>query len=524
MKKKLLYLLGIPLAILLVTEVAARVVAHVSPDEVTPQDAILLDLNQKIGAKLFRRHEDSEVCFDLIPGEQSIYDHPGTGQIQQYTVNRHGFRGHDFEETAPAGTYRIALLGDSFVFGLGASDEETLSARMESILAEGGRGHARFEVINSGVPGYHTGQMKAMLLGKTLRMKPDLVVLMVSTNDLIEDSLNYNPATRGLYTDLLPLPYSWKPLLWRVSEAYRMLVAKHAAFLTRTGRVAAYRKGDLDFFHRNVLTIRAEVERRGIGFLIVILPMLENFYSYPYEEHHQWMHAMFEGMDFVDLFPSMRKYDVRGFWFMLHDHHLNAGANRVVANLILEALQTRNLISLDEGSLPDEPFCEPLYSQGDVILLDQGARIEGIGEAVPALFKVDPGSGEATLIARNDMFRKPVDFLCDPFGNLLIMDAEADPMGNNAPGAVFRLNRYLGFVEPIAAPDEFIEAHAHTPGPEGSRFVTERNEDPPNQEDKVYVRGVFDMKTGQMQSSWMEIRDPRINLPVTVKMIPDMGK
>src|SRR4051812_26327091 len=51
------------------------------------------------------------------------------------TVNAMGFRGAAFAEPKRPGGYRIAVVGDSFTFGVGVGDDETLPAHLQRELA-----------------------------------------------------------------------------------------------------------------------------------------------------------------------------------------------------------------------------------------------------------------------------------------------------------------------------------------------------------------------------------------------------
>jgi len=76
---------------------------------------------------------------------------------------------------------RIALMGDSNVFGWGVDDAETLSARLEMELHELGR--VDVEVINAGQPGHSTTQMRWLFEEVLARYQPDLVLLVPTLHD-----------------------------------------------------------------------------------------------------------------------------------------------------------------------------------------------------------------------------------------------------------------------------------------------------------------------------------------------------
>jgi lysophospholipase L1-like esterase len=91
-----------------------------------------------------------------------------------------------------AGVTRIAMLGDSFTFGIGANNPETYPAYLEQVLANAS-GTARFEVINAGVGGTGTGDQVRHFDFLVKHFHPHLVVLTVISND-VDDDLD-----RGLF-------------------------------------------------------------------------------------------------------------------------------------------------------------------------------------------------------------------------------------------------------------------------------------------------------------------------------------
>src|SRR5262245_51692874 len=100
------------------------------------------------------------------------------------TTNQQGMRNwrREYAPGRSAGAYRIALIGDSFVFGFGVEDDQVVSARLEDLLNE--QGKSRFEVLNFGVPGF--GQTEELLTyrHKVRRFAPNAAVLFYFDNDL----------------------------------------------------------------------------------------------------------------------------------------------------------------------------------------------------------------------------------------------------------------------------------------------------------------------------------------------------
>jgi lysophospholipase L1-like esterase len=130
-----------------------------------------------------------------IPGVRSLSkDDDGRTMIE---INSDGLRGPEAAPKAPPGTYRIALLGDSFIEGFSVSYPKTVGEVLERRLA-GLRG-TPVEVLNFGVGGYGTTQELLTLQHKVWRYSPDLVLLGVTTGNDVSD--NYRPLK---LTDYVP--------------------------------------------------------------------------------------------------------------------------------------------------------------------------------------------------------------------------------------------------------------------------------------------------------------------------------
>ena len=101
-----------------------------------------------------------------------------------YKINQYGFRGKDFVFPKPKGTFRIFAVGDSFTFGVGSEENETIPFLMEENLRSQ---YNNIEVINAGIghasPITHYVNMKNI----HLKYEPDLVILFFDLTDLRDD-------------------------------------------------------------------------------------------------------------------------------------------------------------------------------------------------------------------------------------------------------------------------------------------------------------------------------------------------
>jgi lysophospholipase L1-like esterase len=142
--------------------------------------------------------EEVYVWTDPIKGVAHI---PGATSLRQYAghrwveINSDGIRGPEVSVKHPAGAFRIALLGDSFIEAFEVPLEQTVGevlARRLSAL----RG-IPVEVLNFGVGGYGTAQELLTLQHDVWKYSPDLILLAVTSGNDISD--NYRPLKRSEY-------------------------------------------------------------------------------------------------------------------------------------------------------------------------------------------------------------------------------------------------------------------------------------------------------------------------------------
>lgn len=100
-----------------------------------------------------------------------------------YRFNSEGFRGPEWGPRE-AGVTRIALVGDSYVFGSGIEAEDTLDRELARVLRQ--RAPARrFEVLNLGVPGNNLAAHVRLVAIAAEHLDADAVVLCLTLpNDL----------------------------------------------------------------------------------------------------------------------------------------------------------------------------------------------------------------------------------------------------------------------------------------------------------------------------------------------------
>jgi len=105
----------------------------------------------------------------------------GTWKDAPFRTNSQGFRGREFEQTAPQGTLRIALVGASYEVGAGVDDDEIFPVLIENTLNReyAGKTYANYEILNCSVGGYGMVQRTLLLEQKVMQFRPNVVLLTV---------------------------------------------------------------------------------------------------------------------------------------------------------------------------------------------------------------------------------------------------------------------------------------------------------------------------------------------------------
>ena len=127
---------------------------------------------------------DTRIGMKLIPGKQGRSIKPGVFDVA-VSVNAEGFRDRDHAREKPPGTYRVALLGDSFVEAIQVPFEDSITAVLQRRLERHG---VKVETINFGVSGSGTARQYLALREYGLRYQPDLVLLFLVGNDISDNS------------------------------------------------------------------------------------------------------------------------------------------------------------------------------------------------------------------------------------------------------------------------------------------------------------------------------------------------
>jgi hypothetical protein len=129
---------------------------------------------------------DVDLGWSHRPGIIGWSSHENTVYLR---MNRFGFRGPDWSQQPTADTFRIAVVGDSFVESSNLPDEYSLTRVIEKNLVPCPAFTDRHvEILNFGVSGYGTAQEYLLLKQKVVLFHPNLVLLAVYIGNDVSDN------------------------------------------------------------------------------------------------------------------------------------------------------------------------------------------------------------------------------------------------------------------------------------------------------------------------------------------------
>jgi lysophospholipase L1-like esterase len=313
---------GSILLVLLTAEAAARL-ARVSVGTV------------QINRGVVRASADPKLGFELRPNSFVASE-------VDYRVNGEGFRGPALQPKRP-GVKRVAVLGDSIVFGYWVAEGDAFPAQLGAILGP------RVETLNLGVPGYNLDQEVENLRNRVDVLRPDVVVFGFCLNDL-EGLLSFEYGLTQARREARSGPRRALESLLSFSRfaawiEYRLTERDARAEFARTrnpfgGELYEATPETLDaHLDASFTALEGVVKPRGITAAIAIFPILGNrFENYPYTDLHARIAraAGRAGLLSVDLLPCFATYAFRDV--RVDVVHPNPMGHRIAAHAAVDGL------------------------------------------------------------------------------------------------------------------------------------------------------------------------------------------
>jgi len=306
------------------------------------------------------RFENLDLASSMTPNYEGII----TGVTVK--TNSYGLRNRPISPHPEKGMYRIACLGDSVTFGYGLKQEETYVKRLENGLNNNYSEAMRYEVINCGMLGYNTYQERLFLTKKIMGLKPELIILAVSLNDLaagvsipsiVNSLLYFNEYSFGDMTFTGKVKY----ITARNSFFAQYVILKFRALCRKQGwfqgeMVGEYGKNELEFlegngyelaqerFRQELLTIKNLTDKAEIALLVVVFPSKIQLKEKKLRVPQKMIADFCDKNDLIYLdmlvqYPSDKDEDI-----FIDTGHPSRYGSKLVAEAIFDALYEEGLL------------------------------------------------------------------------------------------------------------------------------------------------------------------------------------
>lgn len=348
-----------------------------------------------------------------------------TGEQVHIKTNAEGFTGNDYNLEKPAGTIRIALLGDSFLEAMQIDWEKTFAHLLEKKLNENST--TTFEVMNFGIGGQGTTEELSRYHYYVKKYQPDYVTLFFFPNDFENNQYYLNDRKKfiegGGWESIKQSEANFKQdrtdLKYKILKTFRSvqyldkLVRQnanlekiaveiglhdvgimgapedgiHPGFLIFQNPLPESHKFVYDFTTELIKFFVEQVEKNGSNFLVIYLPQAEQVdeemwqgvqkdtpglanYQWDLDQPNHFIGQLASNTQliFLDLTPAFRQFyqenenkHLYDFRGRYYDGHFNENGHRFVADLLVKYFI--ELLELKEGLIA-EPMRLPAGRQG----------------------------------------------------------------------------------------------------------------------------------------------------------------
>jgi hypothetical protein len=259
-----------------------------------------------------------------------------------WRTNERGMRDRHYALSKPAGTFRIAMTGDSIGVALGVSEGLGFEPALEQRLAEQSleRGGPVVEVLNFALPGRSPGQRWDHFQKVGWEMEPDVVLFEATAADIGWDH-------RRL-AELLPRGIGWDSSLY--GEILQRSAARPGA--TSTDYARALRPYHWDLVEAVYRAVAADCRARDVPCLWVLIPRVGRVVE-PNEQQRLLDIARAAGFTaVVDISDTFDGFDPADLAIHPSDFHPNALGHALLARRLARALWPMSALRPLHGPSP----------------------------------------------------------------------------------------------------------------------------------------------------------------------------
>jgi lysophospholipase L1-like esterase len=260
-----------------------------------------------------------------------------------YRRNRLGMRDRDYATPKPPSTQRVFVLGDSFTYGIGVTDEAAIFPELLEVELNRTSDTA-IEVLNAGVPGSLTGRWLALLENQIAPFDPDVVLVVFFLRDgtrtsalasffepIRKDIAARNDASRW-YRDV----YAYR--LLRDALDRRQVAERFAATLNDSYFGTSEQTEEWRAAQQNILRMARITRERSAVMGLAIFPILADLDGdYPFRAICEAIETFAEqhAIPVHNMLPDFQGQRGPELWVSTYDQHPNAQGHAIAARALL---------------------------------------------------------------------------------------------------------------------------------------------------------------------------------------------
>ena len=275
-----------------------------------------------------------EMLYELKPDLDTYY------KLTRFRTNSFGMRDRDYALEKPAGTFRAAVIGDSFTMPAGVEIEDAFHSRIEDELNR--RSPAtRFEFLNFAVDGYQLPQYLSVMQHKVPQFHPDLILLGFCPNDYVWITA-YEKELYAKPYEVLPVthPFFELQLLPWLSKTMDRIRRRNVPKQPWEAKLNDELRAHVE---QHLGQISALAHQSGAPLVVAFL----STFSGGFDVLKSFLQDLATRYDFhfVDVSLAFPHEETRQYRIYEADAHPNDVANRIFADVILKYL-------IDNGPVP----------------------------------------------------------------------------------------------------------------------------------------------------------------------------
>jgi lysophospholipase L1-like esterase len=277
-----------------------------------------------------------------------------TDRPQSYFIHEASltFQDYPHSPTKAQGTYRIAVIGDSFTFAPYMQFDDAFPKRLERYLNLN-VGTKKVEVINYGVPAYSTSH-EVPVVKRAIEEGADFILLEITLND--PEIKPYTPTQlfreKNKFGELeltAPLFRYWTSLAFVLrrlhnNETHKNYVQK---FFDLFEKPKTWKNFSDSWQTISSVTKAAKVPTAAVVFPLFGIPLTS---EYPFTPIHQKIKGLIDSFQipFYDLYPDFAGLPLERMQVIVgQDFHPNEIGHRIAAERILAFLKQQALLPAD---------------------------------------------------------------------------------------------------------------------------------------------------------------------------------